>query len=45
MKLPEYADGKHTGRTLEIKISYVMEDRTGLEYDYFIVGFIREVGA
>ena len=45
LKLPEYADGKHTGRTLEIKISYVMEDRTGLEDDYCIVGFIREVGA
>ena len=45
LTLPEYADGKHTGRTLEVKISYVMEDRTGLEDDYCIVGFIREVGA
>ena len=44
LTLPEYADGKHTGRTLEVKISYVMEDRTGLEDDYCIVGFIREVG-
>lgn len=45
LTLPEYADGKHTGRTLEIKISYVMEDRTGIEDDYCIIGFIREVGA
>ncbi len=45
LTLPEYADGQKTGRALEIKISYVMEDRTGLEDDYCIVGFIREVGA
>ena len=45
LTLPEYADGKRTGRTLEIKISYVMEDRTGIEDDYCIIGFVREVGA
>lgn len=39
LSLPEYADGKWTGRTLEIKISYVMEDWTGLEDDYCIIGF------
>lgn len=45
LTLPEYADGKRTGRTFEIKISYVMEDRTGIEDDYCIIGFVREVGA
>lgn len=39
LTLPEYADGKRTGRTLEIKISYVMEDWTGLDDDYCIIGF------
>lgn len=39
LSLPEYADGKKTGRTLEIKVSYVMEDRTGLDDDYCIIGF------
>lgn len=37
--LPEYKDGQQTGRTLEIMISYVMEDRTGLDDDYCIIGF------
>lgn len=39
LSLPEYADGQQTGRTLEIKISYVMEDWTGLDDDYCIIGF------
>ena len=39
ISLPEYAEGQQTGRTLEIKISYVMEDWTGLDDDYCIIGF------
>lgn len=39
LTLPEYAAGKRTGRTLEIKVSYVMEDWTGLDDDYCIIGF------
>ena len=39
LSLPEYADGQQTDRTLEIKISYVMEDWTGLDDDYCIIGF------
>lgn len=39
ISLPEYAEGRPTGRTLEIKISYVMEDWTGLDDDYCIIGF------
>lgn len=37
--LPEYKDGQQTGRTLEITISYVMEDWAGLDDDYCIIGF------
>lgn len=39
ISLPEYAEGQQTGRTIEIKISYVMEDWTGLDDDYCIIGF------
>lgn len=39
ISLPEYAEGQKTGRTLEIKISYVMEDWAGLDDDYCIIGF------
>ncbi len=39
LTLPEYKGGKQTGRTLEIKILYVCEDRTGLDDDYCIIGF------
>lgn len=39
ISLPEYAEGQQTGRTLDIKISYVMEDWTGLDDDYCIIGF------
>ena len=39
LSLPEYADGKATGRTLEIKVSYIWEDWTGLDDDYCILGF------
>lgn len=39
LTLPEYEDGRQTGRTLEIYISYVWEDWTGLDDDYCIIGF------
>ena len=39
LSLLEYADGQQTGRTLEIKISYVMEDWAGLDDNYCIIGF------
>lgn len=39
ISLPEYAEGQQTGRTIEIKISYVTEDWTGLDDDYCIIGF------
>ena len=39
LSLPEYKDGQQTGRTLEIMISYVLEDWTGLDDDYCIIGF------
>ena len=39
LTLPEYANGKKTGRTLEIRVSYIWEDWTGLDDDYCILGF------
>lgn len=39
MTLPEYADGKQTGRAVDIEICYVEEDRTGLDDDFCIIGF------
>lgn len=39
LTLPEYAAGQRTGRTIEIKISYVWEDWTGLDDNYCIIGF------
>ena len=39
LTLTEYEDGQQTGRTLEIKTCYVMEDWTGLDDDYCIIGF------
>jgi len=37
--LPEYMDGKETGRTIDIVIIYVWEDWTGLDEEYCIIGF------
>lgn len=37
--LLEYRDEQKTGRTIKIKISYVMEDGKGLDDDYCIIGF------
>ena len=39
LTLPEYENGKATGRTIEIKVSYIWEDWTGLDDDYCILGF------
>lgn len=39
LTLPEYVNGKATGRTLEIKASYIWEDWMGLDDDYCILGF------
>ena len=39
LTLPEYADGSATGRILEIRVSYIWEDWTGLDDDYCILGF------
>ena len=37
--LSEYADGRETGKLVYIKICYVMEDWTGIEDGYCIIGF------
>lgn len=34
----EFADGKHTGRTIEADVIYMLEDYTGLEEGYCILG-------
>lgn len=39
LELPEYAEGQPTGRKADIEIIYVMDDRTGLDDNYCIVGF------
>lgn len=39
LSLPEYAGGYRTGRVLEIKITYIMEDMAGLKDNYCIIGF------
>lgn len=39
MELPEYKDGQPTGRKVDIEIIYILEDWTGLEEDYCIIGF------
>ena len=39
LTLPEYAEGRETGKLVYIKICYVMEDWTGLEDGYCIIGF------
>lgn len=38
LTLTEFAAGQQTGRTLEIKVSYVWEDWAGLDDDYCIIG-------
>lgn len=43
LTLPEYADGQQTGRAVNITICYVLQDWTGLDDDYCIIGFSRRV--
>ena len=38
LKMLEFADGKHTGRTIDADIIYMLEDYTGLEEGYCILG-------
>lgn len=38
IKMLEFKDGKHTGRTIDADIIYKMEDYTGLEEGYCILG-------
>lgn len=39
LELPEYAEGQPTGRKADLEIIYIMDDRTGLDDDYCIIGF------
>ena len=39
LELPEYAEGQPTGRKADLVIIYVMDDRTGLDDNYCIIGF------
>lgn len=43
LKMLEFKDGKHTGRTIEADIIYMLEDYTGLAEGYCILG-IRVTG-
>lgn len=38
LKMLEFKDGKHTGRTIDADITYMLEDYTGLEEGYCILG-------
>lgn len=39
LELPEHAEGQPTGRKADLEIIYVMDDRTGLDDNYCIIGF------
>ena len=39
LELSEYAEGQPTGRKADLEIIYVMDDRTGLDDNYCIIGF------
>lgn len=39
IELPEYEDGQATGRKADIEIIYIMDDRTGLDDNYCVIGF------
>ena len=43
LKMLEFADGKHTGRTIDADIIYMLEDYTGLEEGYCILGIDAKV--
>lgn len=38
LELMEYADGKNTGRMIQAKVTFMLEDYTGLEDGYCILG-------
>ena len=38
LKMLEFKDGKHTGRTIDADIIYMLEDYTGLTDGYCILG-------
>ena len=38
LKMLEFKDGKHTGRTIDADIIYMLEDYTGLTEGYCILG-------
>lgn len=39
LELPEYAEGQPTKRKADLEIVYIMDDRTGLDDNYCIIGF------
>lgn len=39
IELPEYKEGQPTGRKVDIEIIYILEDWTGLDDDYCVIGF------
>lgn len=39
IELPEYAEGQPTGRKVDVELTYIWEDWTGLDDDYCIIGF------
>lgn len=38
LEMMEFADGKNTGRTVKVKVTYMLEDYTGIEDGYCIMG-------
>ena len=43
LRMLEFEDGKHTGRTIDADIIYMLEDYTGLEEGYCILGIDAKV--
>ena len=44
LDLMEFKEGRHTGRTLQTEITYILNDYTGLEDGYCILS-IKVMGA
>ena len=40
MRLPEFTDGRETGRGINVEVQYIWEDWTGLDEDYCILGLM-----
>lgn len=38
LEMMEFSDGKNTGRTVKVKVTYMLEDYTGIEDGYCIMG-------